>query len=427
MGDIIKLTKKSMTKVNLWYLYDFANSFASSVVIFYFPLLLAQGGASDTWIGISTAISTVILLIFYPALGRKADRSLKKRMFYIKLSSFLMVLSLILVGVVTDAYIDWYTNSVLFWLSSLYILFQVSFQGSYVFYSSFLQDFENEGKNKDKVSSLGMGLGQLGNAISIGLIGSLVVGGSFAILGISGKSLALLVGAFIFIVLGAPFLFQKLTKQEYSYAAPEEHKFFTLNEFVTKVISNKKIFYYLVGYMLVADSVATLQIYMTLYLKNVFGFTDKFAGIAGAISMFCLFLTCMILGKYANKITDKKRVLVFGGAVYLATYVMFGLSPNIPVLVYLNIALVGIAYGMFFPLARSLYSDIVPRDQQSEYFSSFVIFERAATIVGPLVWIFISWLLLNQATDYIYRVNLLTLSLIAGIGLLLIRKSFKVF
>ena len=45
-----------MTKIQLWYLYDFANSFASSVVIFYFPLLLLRGGAGDTWIGISPLI-----------------------------------------------------------------------------------------------------------------------------------------------------------------------------------------------------------------------------------------------------------------------------------------------------------------------------------------------------------------------------------
>lgn len=411
-----------MQKVRLWYLYDFANSFASSVVIFYLPLLLLQGGASDTWIGISTAISATILLLFYPALGRKSDQSQKTRMRYIQLSSIVMVIVLVTMGSLTNQYVGNYSLSLLFALSLLYIIFQVSFQGSYVFYTAFMQDFENTGHNKDRVSSLGLGLGQLGNAVSIGTMGAFVVGGSVVVLGISGKSLALVLGAVLFIVLALPFLLQKLDG-----AAPREvetRKQFSFREFVGKIFSNKRLLYYLLGYMFVADSVTTLQVYLTLYLKNVFGFTDKMSSLAGVVSLVALFATCMLLGSLAHRMVNKNRLLSIAGAIYVSTFILFGLTPAIPSLAYLFLALAGIAYGLFFPLARSLYSDIVPKEEQAEHFSSFVIFERAAAIIGPIIWVIVYELLRSNSVEFRYRANLMVLSLIAMIGLYLIKKSF---
>lgn len=163
------------SKVGLWYWYDFANSFASSVIVFFFPLLLSEKGASDVWIGISTAISTVILLTFYPRLGNRSDILYNKKMLYMRISSVFMFLSLIGIAFFTNF------NQVLsiyelLTVSILYITFQVSFQGSYVFYSAMMQDFENNGGEKNRISSFGLGIGQLGNAISIGIMGALVEG-----------------------------------------------------------------------------------------------------------------------------------------------------------------------------------------------------------------------------------------------------------
>jgi UMF1 family MFS transporter len=428
------LKDKYMSKIKLWYLYDFANSFASSVIIFYFPLILLEKGASDTWIGISTIVSTTLLLIFYPSLGRKADKGQKIRMNYIKISSFLMVISLIALAFITNNSENSYTFWVLTMLSFLYILFQVAFQGSYVFYSAFMQDFENEGKHKNKISSLGMGLGQLGNAVSIGVMGAFVVGGTLTLFGFSGKSLALLLGAFIFTVLGYPFLRQKI-KEDKDEKILEQKSVFSLFEFSNKILNNKKIFYYLIGYLLIADSISTLQIYLTLYLKNVFGFDEKMSSLAGAISLFCLFLTCMVLGALSTKIDNKagnlaeenkNKTLIVSAFIYVAVFLLFGLAPKTYFFAFISIALAGVAYGLFFPLARSIYSDIVPKESQAEYFSSFVIFERVATIFGPLVWIFVFWLLNDYDTATRYRANVIVLSLIALLGIFFIKKSFRV-
>lgn len=430
-SDYIKYTcynlkkLKYMSKIKLWYLYDFANSFASSVIIFYFPLILSAKGAGDNWIGFSTVFSTIILLFFYPSLGRRADQEEKKRMNYIRFSSFVMFISLFSLAFITNFSIGNYTLFTLLLLSFLYIIFQVAFQGSYVFYSAFMQDFENEGHIKNKISSVGMGLGQLGNAISIGLMGAFVVGSTVSFFGFSGKSLALLLGAFIFIILGYGFLNQKInTKKEYRVL--EKKSAFSFFVFFKTIIKNKKVFYYLLGYLLIADSISTLQIYLTLYLKNVFGFDEKMASYAGAISLFCLFITCMFLGFLSYKIKNKNKILILSSFIYVTVFLIFGLAPNNHFFAFSVIALAGVAYGLFFPLARSIYSDIIPKESQAEYFSSFVIFERAATIFGPLLWIFVFWILGDYALEYRYRANIVVLAIIATIGVFFIKKSIKI-
>jgi UMF1 family MFS transporter len=233
--------------------------------------------------------------------------------------------------------------------------------------------------------------------------------------------LALILGAILFILLSLPFLLQKTNSSSNKNLAI---KYFSQKEFVQKIFNNKKIFYYLIGYLLVADSISTLQIYLTLYLKNVFNFTEKMSSLAGAMSLIMLFSTCMILGFFAHKIINKNKMLLVGGSVYVTAYLMFGLAPAEPLYAYISLAFAGVAYGLFFPLARSLYSDIVPKESQAEYFSSFIIFERAATIIGPLTWVIVFNLLSSYGLEYRYRANVLLLSCIALFGLYFIRKSF---
>ncbi len=415
---------KNMSKIKLWYLYDFANSFASSVIVFFFPLLLSEKGASDTWIGISVVISTIILLSFYPKLGNSADISKSKRILYIKISSFVMSLSLLLLAFISNTN-EVFSFTTLAILSVLYIIFQISFQGSYVFYSAMMQDFENEGSDKNKVSSFGLGIGQLGNAISIGLMGALIIGSGVTLFGLFDKSLAIFLGAFIFLFLAYPFLFSS----SFNYKGGLINKnleFFSYKKFLLKIKENKKVLYFLIGYMLVADSISTLQVYLSLYMKNVFGFTDKMTSIGGAISLLALFSTCMFLGRYVNKFENKNKLLLIGGVVYVFAFLCFALSPTNIYFVFTTLIFAGIAYGLFFPLARSIYSSIIPKDSQAMYFSAFIIFERAATIFGPIIWIVIFFLLSSFGVQVQYRGNLIFLAMVAMVGLTLIRKSFKI-
>ena len=423
-----------MKNLKLWYLYDFANSFASSVVIFYFPLILLEAKVPDFYIGASTAISTLVLLILYPYMGKKSDFDTSKRLRYIRASSVFMALVLILIAIISGLY-SVASLPILLILCALYIIFQIAFQGSYVFYTAQMQELEESGHNKNKLSSVGMGLGQLGNAVSIGLM-SFIVGAGLVIFGLTGKSLALFLGAILFTILGIPYLIQKN-----KYLKKENQKVYNLDNnnnkslvanltyfksVFSKIYKNKKIFYFVIGYALVADSISTFQVYLSIYMKKVFLLDDKTIGVMGAISLFSLFLTCMVYGHFEKRFKNKKFVLIVGGSVYLFVFSLLAVIP--PVKIYIILALIstGIAYGLFFPIARSIYSDIIPKENQAEYFSSFVIFERSAAVFGPILWLGTFYVFKNFGEDVQYRGSVFFLVLISLFGLFFLKKSFRI-
>lgn len=402
--------------IRLWYLYDFANSFASIVLIFYYPLMLAERGASNAWIGVSASIATGVLLLILPYLGSYSDRT-GKRIFFIKIASILMVASLFILAFLIKN-IDIFNVSILLTLSFFYILFQVCFQGSYVFYSAMLRNITNTDNNA-KVSGIGLGLGQLGNAVALGIIGP-IIGSSLVIIGLSGKPLALFIGGILFAFLSIPFLRQKDLKNDIEKIG------FSYKEFLKKVFSEKRIFFFLVGYSLLADSILTFQLYLTLYITRVFDFSDKLVTYAGMTGLIFAALGGFMASKLVYKLKDKEKALRVSSIFYAITFCIFALVPKVPFLIFVALALGGIAYGLLFSLARTVYSEISPENNQGEFFSLYTVFERAASIVGPLVWLLTFYLLKDFGESIQYRGSMLLLVLVCLCGFYFLIKSNRI-
>ena len=402
--------------IRLWYLYDFANSFASVVLLFYYPLMLAERGASNAWIGVSASIATGILLIILPYLGAYSDRT-GKRIFFIKIASILMVVSLLVLAFLMKN-LEVFSTSKLFIISFLYVLFQVCFQGSYVFYSAMLRTMTNT-ENNAKVSGVGLGLGQLGNVIALGIFGP-IVGSSLIIIGLSGKPLALFLGAILFMFISIPFLRQKELNNDVEKIG------FSYKKFLRDIFSEKRIFFFLIGYSLLADSILTFQLYLTLYITRVFDFSDKlvtYAGITGLV--FCV-VGGFMASKLAYKLRDKEKALRVSSIFYAVTFCIFALVPKVPLLIFIALALGGIAYGLLFSLARTVYSEISPEGKQGEFFSIFSVFERAASVVGPLVWLLTFYLLRGFGENIQYRGSMLLLVLVCLCGFYYLIKSNRI-
>ena len=402
--------------IRLWYLYDFANSFASVVLIFYYPLMLAEKGASNTWIGISAAIATGILLLILPYLGAYSDKT-GKRIFFIKIASILMVVSLFSLAFLIQN-IGVFSISILFLLSLFYILFQVCFQGSYVFYSAMLRAITDTDNNA-RVSGIGLGLGQLGNAFALGIIGP-VLGSTLIIIGLSGKPLALFLGGILFALLSIPFLRQKDVKNDVEKIG------FSYRVFFKTIFSEKRIFFFLVGYSLLADSILTFQLYLTLYITKVFDFSDKLVTYAGMAGLIFAVLGGFIASKLVSRLKNKEKALRVSSIFYIVSFCALALIPKISLLVFVALALSGTAYGLLFSLARTVYSEISPHDRQGEFFSIFTIFERTASIVGPLVWLLTFYLLKNFGENIQYRGSMLLLVLVCTCGFYYLIKSNRV-
>jgi len=399
--------------IRLWYLYDFANSFASVVLIFYYPLMLAEKNASNAWIGVSASIATAILLIILPYLGAYSDRT-GRRIFFIKIASVLMVLSLLVLAFSMQK-IEIFSVPILFMLSFFYILFQVCFQGSYVFYSAMLRSISTTDNNA-KVSGVGLGLGQLGNALALGIIGP-IIGSTFIIIGLSGKPLALFLGALLFALISIPFFTQKDSKND------AEKVGFSYKEFLSRIFSEKRVFWFLIGYSLLSDSILTFQLYLTLYIKRVFDFSDQMVTYAGIVCLLFGVVGGFLASKFVYTLKDKGRALRVSSILYAICIGIFAIVPNIPFLIFLSLALGGTAYGLLFSLARTVYSEISPENKQGEFFSIFTVFERAASVVGPLAWLLTFYALKNWGENIQYRGSLIFLMLICFCGFYYLKRS----
>ncbi len=405
-----------MQKIGLWYLYDFANSFASIVLIIYYPLILSEKGASNNWVGISASIATGILLLVLPYLGVYSDRT-GKRIYIIRIASILMVISLVALAFLVSVS-GLFSTPMLLIVSLFYILFQICFQGSYVFYSAMLRGITDT-HNNAKVSGIGLGLGQLGNAVALIIIGP-IIASAFILFGLSGKPLSFLIGALIFVVAAAPFLKQRDAKND------GEKVGFSYRGFIKRISSDKKIFSFLIGYSLLSDAILTFQLYLAIYIKRIFLFSDQLVSVVAIVGLIFTVIGGFMASRLANKLKNKERALIVSSFLYAVCFGLCAIMPRITFFVFAAIILSGLAYGLVFSLARAVYSEISPADNQGEFFSVFTVFERAASIVGPLVWLLTFYLLQTFGESIQYRGSVILLMLISLGGIYYLKKSRQV-
>lgn len=397
----------------LWYLFDFANSFASIVLIFYYPLILSERGFNDAWIGVSTSIATGILLLVFPYLGNISDR-LGKRIIFLRYISLLMVVSLFTLAFLTSRF-EGSSVSLVLLFTLCYIIFWTCYQGGFVFYSSMLRSMSDE-ESSVKISGLGYGIGQLGNALCLALIGPLLASG-LVFFGFTEKPLAFLIGAFSFALIAFFFLAQKDTGTA-NVALPS----FSYRAYFKKILSYPQVRWFIIAYALISDAIFTFQIYVTLYLKNVFALSDAmvtYVGIAGLLSGM---LGAFVAYKLVQYFRSKKKALLWSSFLYALCFGFLSFLPNVLWGIFLFAALAGSAYGFVFSIARALYAELVPLKEQAEYFSIFTVFERAASVVGPLLWILTFNLLSPLGENLQYRGAVFFLMLIVFCGIVALRK-----
>lgn len=407
-----------MTKskaVKLWYLYDFANSFASIALLVYYPLMVTERGAGNGWIAVSASVATGILLLILPSLGAYSDRT-GKRIGMIKICSALMVVSLVMIAFIMQ-WNESLDTMMLLIVSALYILFQVAFQGSYVFYSAMLRDIADQETNTE-VSGIGLGIGQLGNAFALGIFVP-ILGSGLVIIGLSGKPLALLFGTLMFILLGTAFLLQREPSK------PSDMFEFSYKGFLKRLASDRRKLWFLVGYSLLADTILTFQLYVALYVQKVFDFSDTMVTFAGITGLLCGVAGGFLATRLVRNMKNKEAALGISSIFYAACFVLCAFTPAVPILIFIGLGIAGISYSLVFSLSRVVYSELSPDDRQGESFSVFTVFERAASIVGPLAWLLTFTLLKPMGEIVQYRGSVLVLGFICIAGYLFLRKSAR--
>jgi|SRR5580704_2545973 UMF1 family MFS transporter len=381
-----------------WYFYDWANSAYSTTVVTVFmgPYLttVAKAAADPAGfvypLGIKVAagslfpyvVSASVLLeaLFLPLLGAVADYSrLKKHMF-----GFFAYL-----GAVAAMGLYFLEGTRYMLGSGLFILSNVSFGASVVFYNAFLPDIASPDR-RDHVSSMGWATGYIGGGILLAL--NLILFSQAAAFGLTtGQAVRIsLTSAGVWWAIFTLIPLTRIKRREPMKALPPGQGFLTigftqLKHTLSKAKSYPQTMLFLVAYLIYNDGVQSV-----IALSPQFGQEELGLGIdtltrVVLMAQFVGFFGNVIFNWLASRMGAKRAVALSLAIWICAVGYAYGFLHN-SLQFYILGAAVAVVMGGTQALSRSLYSQMVPKGQESEYFGLYEISDQGTSWLGPLAF-----------------------------------------
>jgi len=380
-----------------WYFYDFANSaFASTVVtLFLGPWLttLARNAADANGLvhplGIPVdarsfwsyliALSVFSQVLFLPVIGGLADYSARKK-------QWLGLLAYVGAGATMSMF---FLDGTRYLLGGvLFLIANLAFGASMVIYNAFLPEIAAE-EDRDAVSSKGWGLGYLGGGLLLGL--NLVLYQNAGAWGLD-EGLAVRISlasagvwwAFFSMIPMATLRNRPPQKIAPAGGAPVKDSFLQLIRTLRSIRKLPMTFLFLIAYLLYNDAIQAV-----ITLAGQFGsdyLRIPMADLTLAILMvqFVAFGGAMLFNQLAKKITAKGAVVL---ALALWILLMFGVFfVNTTLHFFIAAGLVAIIMGGSQALSRSIFSLMIPKGREAEFFSLYEISDKGTSWMAPLIF-----------------------------------------
>jgi UMF1 family MFS transporter len=391
-----------------WVMYDWANSAFSTTVattllgVYLTGLAQSLLGENGTFIsfgilGSVTAksffpfcvmVSVILQALLLPVLGAIADYSnLKKR---------LMAL-FCYTGVAATCLLFFITGSLYSIGGLIFIIANLCFGASIVFYNSFLPEITTEDR-RDKVSSRGFALGYLGGGLLLALNLVLVVWAqskhdsatvSLAVR-ISLLSAGLWWGGFAILT------FTRLRERGKSRRLPPGKNYLSIgfSETIKTFRELGRLHHtlkYLLSYLLFNDGIQTVIVMSGVFLEQELfisrGLEPNRSFLLGLILVvqFAAFVGALLFERIAKAAGTKNAILLslvlWSGIVIYA----YGFLETVTQAWFMGVA-IAIVLGGSQALSRSLFSRMIPAGREASFFGIYEISERGTSWIGPLVF-----------------------------------------
>ncbi|HEV8590417.1 MAG TPA: MFS transporter [Pyrinomonadaceae bacterium] len=398
-------TKNNPREIFGWIVYDWANSgFYTTVVAALFGdylTRLAQAKLGDNGVILAlgpflltakslapfTVGTSVFLQVFLlPVLGALGDYSvLKKR----------LMMFFCYAGAGATCLLYFLTPGRHIFGAVVFIVANVCFGASIVFYNSFLPDITTENQ-RDKVSSRGYAWGYLGGGLLLALNLAFVF--TAARIGIStGMAVRLsLLSAGIWWGGFAVITFQRLRVRPAVRGLPPDHNYFTvaLAELASTFRELRRLretFKYLIGYLFYNDGIQTVITVSGVFLgQELFaarGLETPPSFLLGILLVvqFLAFFGALGFERLAQAIGTKRAILVsLIGWIGVVTYAYAFLHTVREA--WVLAVFIAIVLGGSQALSRSLFSQMIPSGREASFFGLYEISERGTSWLGPIVF-----------------------------------------
>lgn len=410
-----------------WYVYDWANSafYTTVVTVFLGPYLTAVAKAAADAEGfvhplglkirpgsvfsLAVFLSVFLQMIVLPLLGAISDYSnLKKQLliFFAYTGSFATMGMYFLQG-------DNYLLGV-----ALFVVANLSIGASLVFYNAYLNDVASPDR-RDSVSSIGFAWGYVG--------GGLLLAANLALVS-KAESLGLSTGHAVRISLLSsglwwalftlvPLALLKRRQAVLSLPPGENHLsvgFKQLKHTIKSLTKYPQTLLFLLAFLLYNDGIQSVIALASQFGSEELGLDISTLTKTVLIVQFVAFFGATIFNFVAKKV-GTKRAIIISLIIWVGTIIYAYAALKTARDFMIMGAVIGIVLGGSQALSRSLYSLMIPKGREAEYFSLYEVSDKGTSWLGPLLFA-----LAYQFTDS-YRLSILSLIifLIVGLSLLL--------
>lgn len=381
--------KQHKLDIRAWTMYDWANStFATTMMAAVLPVYYATlGAASDSpammtsrW-GFTTALAALIAAVISPVLGAIADFRGSKKKF---LAAFMLL------GVISTALL-FIPNQPGDWLlaSFIFVFANIGFAGSLVYYDALLPHVARADEI-DQVSSRGYMMGYIGGGILLA-VNLVMIMFLPDLLGVSMglmTRLCFITVAIWWFVFSLPLLF-RVKEPERRIEVGEENmhpiqaSLSRLKKTFQELKKYRDLSMGLLAFWVYANGIGTIITMATIYGKEL-NFSDT--TLIGTLLMvqFLAAPFAFLFGWLAKKIGTKKAIylsLTVYSLIAIAGYFLYHEWQF-----WVLGAVVATVQGGSQALSRSMIGRMMPKSKSAEFYGFFSVFEKFASILGPLIF-----------------------------------------
>lgn len=411
-----------------WYFYDWANSaFATTVVtVFLGPYLTEITKAASmngfiTPFGIAikaesffpylVSLSVLTQVIILPILASIAD--------YTRLKKHFMIFFAYL-GAITTVLLYFLNGRNYLFGGSLFLIANLAFGASIVFYNSLLSVIAPEEK-RNTVSSIGWAFGYLGGGLLLAL--NLYLFSKASSYGMTkGHAVRIsLASAGIWWGIFTLFPLVLIKKQKELKNLPEGERllstgFHQLIQTLKDIRNHPQALLFLVAYLLYSDGIQTVISLSSQFGSEALGLSIATLTTVILMVQFIAFFGALLFNIVANKLQEKRAIIFslfiwIGALLYAYAFLKTGKD------FFILAGVIGLVLGGTQALSRSVYSKLIPFGKEAEYFSLYELGEKGTSWMGPLVY----GLTIQLTGDF--KLALFSLVIFFILGLLVLTKT----
>ena len=360
-----------------WALTAWANhAFSTTVLVGLFPIFFDQywaaglpGTTSTFYLGLTNSCAAFFVMLIAPWLGALADRRGEKKLWF---GIWTAVGSLATAALALIGAGHWSWALLVFALGSVGFFAGSSFQDALIVQVA-------DGRETNRVSSLGFALGYLGGGLLFLFNVLMVKYSHWFHIASSGMAIRI---AFVDVALWWIIFTLPMFRLVHEAAPTARHTGWReLWHTVRDVLRNRPVLNFLLAYWLYIDAIGTLQ-QMAADFGLKLGFSSNAMIQALLLVQFISFPCALLFWRLGDRI-GARRAIYNGLAVFLAlTCYAYFMQTEFEF--YMLAGVVGTVQGGVQALSRSYFAHLIPRERSGEYFGFYNMLAKFAAVLGPL-------------------------------------------